>query len=135
MILIINKDLKNMKQIRFTTQKKIMEEEIGKINHFFSADEFYQRISRKDKLIGIATVYRFLKDLRKKNQLFTYTCRRRNVYSRKKISHCHFLCEKTGKVIHFDVDSLDFLKDKIPGTISSFQLEVRGTCDDCKSKL
>ena len=41
------------------------------------------------------------------------------------------LCEETGKIIHFDVDSLDFLKNKIPGTISSFQIEVRGVCSKC----
>ena len=39
--------------------------------------------------------------------------------------------EETGKVIHFDVDSLDFLKNKIPGSISSFQIEVKGKCEEC----
>ena len=41
------------------------------------------------------------------------------------------ICEETGKVIHFDVDSLDFLKNKIPGSISSFQIEVKGRCKEC----
>lgn len=130
MILIINKDSMGMKPTRLTTQKKAMEEEIGRIDHFFSAEDFHERIHRKERHTGIATVYRFLKDCREKNVIFSYTCRRRRVYSRKKISHCHFICEKTGKVIHFDVASLDFLKDKIPGTVRSFQLDVRGVCDD-----
>jgi hypothetical protein len=38
--------------------------------------------------------------------------------------------EKTGKVIHFKIESLDFLKNKIPGTIKSFQIEVRGICNN-----
>ncbi len=123
-----------MKQPRLTIQKKMMRREIKSFNNFFSAEDFFKRVASKDRKIGIATVYRFLKNLREMNKLYAYVCDRRFVYSRKKVSHCHFICEETGKVIHFDVDSLDFLKDKIPGEIRSFQLEVRGSCNECRSK-
>jgi Fe2+ or Zn2+ uptake regulation protein len=71
--------------------------------------------------------------MRNEGTIYSYLCDRRIVYSREKKSHCHFICEKTGKVVHFDVDSLDFLKNKIPGSITSFQLEVKGICkDNCR---
>jgi len=114
--------------MRTTKQKQILEEELNKFNSFFSAEDLYQKV--KNKNIGIATVYRFLKD----KQLYSYICERKKIYSKEKRSHCHFLCEETGKIIHFDIDSLDFLKNKIPGTISSFQLEVKGVCKDCNKK-
>jgi Fe2+ or Zn2+ uptake regulation protein len=88
-------------------------------------------VHKKDDRIGIATVYRFLKNLKENNKIFSYTCNRRKIYSKRNTSHCHFVCEKSGKVIHFDVESLDFLKDKIPGTVNSFQIEVKGTCREC----
>jgi Fur family ferric uptake transcriptional regulator len=124
-----------MKQSRKTKQKELMEKLLNSMNVFFSAEDFFKIVQKKDSQIGIATVYRFLNDLKKKNKIHLYTCDRRTLYSREKNSHCHYICEKTGKIIHFDIDSLDFLKkikDKIPGTITSFQLEIRGTCEKCK---
>lgn len=120
------------RQNRVTRQKKIIAQELNKVNSFFSAEELYERVKQKDKNIGLATIYRFLKEANDKGDLFAYTCNRRTIYSKGKKSHCHFECEKTGRIIHFEVDNIDFLKDKIPGTITSFQLEVKGICNNCK---
>ena len=106
------------------------------MNSFFSAEEVYSLARKKDNKIGIATVYRFLNKLKKQNKIYSYVCDRKALYSNEKKSHCHFVCEKTGKVIHFEINNLDFLKyvkDKIPGKINSFQLEIKGVCNDCKS--
>ena len=116
---------------RATRQKAIIQSCIDTKKGFFSADDLFEDVQKSDPAIGKATVYRYLKEQRKHSNLFSYVCDGRAVYSTKKRSHCHFICEKTGKVIHFDVDSLDFLKDKIPGEIESFQLEVRGVCTKC----
>ncbi|PIZ55971.1 hypothetical protein COY28_01355, partial [Candidatus Woesearchaeota archaeon CG_4_10_14_0_2_um_filter_57_5] len=94
-----------------------------------------QDASRQARSMGIATVYRFLRDKKRTGEVRSYLCNRKTVYTTSKMSHCHFVCEKTGEVIHFDVDSLDFMQEKIPGTISSFQIEVRGTCEECVSDM
>ncbi len=120
-----------MSKTRQTRQKEILNNELENTAGFFTAEELFEEAIKNDKKLGLATVYRFLKNLREKQQIFSYMCDGRLVYSRQKKSHCHFVCESTGKIIHFDVDSLDFLKDKIPGTIKSFQIEVKGLCDDC----
>jgi len=119
---------------RKTKQKELIERELKKITTFFSADDIYSKIKKIDSSIGIATIYRFLKELEEKDQIFYYICDRRKVYSFNKNSHCHFTCEKTGKVIHFEIDNIDFLKNKIPGKIISFQLDVKGVCEQCKRK-
>ncbi len=121
-------------KLRNTKQKELIQKEIESFKSFFTAEELYVKAKKIDSKIGLATIYRHLKSLRKSKQIFSYICDKKLIYSMEKKSHCHFICEQTGNIIHFDVDSLDFLKDKIPGTISSFQIEVRGTCNKCSAK-
>jgi|TARA_Y100000310_G_scaffold195610_1_gene195582 Fur family ferric uptake transcriptional regulator len=116
---------------RNTKQKEIINKEIEKINDFFTSEDLYNIIKKKHPEIGLATIYRFMKELRKNNRIHAYTCNYRLLYSKDKKSHCHFFCEETEKVFHFDVDSLDFLKNKIPGSISSIQIEIKGKCGEC----
>ena len=126
-----------MKNSRKTKQKEIISKEFDKINHLFSAEELFKKVNKKDKTIGIATVYRFLKENRNKRKIHSYTCNRRIIYSKEENNHCHFICEKTGKIIHFHLENLDFLKgikNKIPGSINSIQLEIKGECKDEKTK-
>ncbi len=113
---------------RNTKQKEILSKELNKIDTFFSAEDLYT----KTKNISLATTYRFLAELKNKGELYSYVCNRKTVYSKQAKSHCHFTCEKTGQIIHFEIDNIDFLKNKVPGKITSFQLEVKGICDDCK---
>ncbi len=119
---------------RITRQKEIIQKELDKIDSFFNADFLLNKVKKVDKKIGLATIYRFLEEAKNDNQLFSYKCNCKTVYSKHDKSHCHFVCEKTGKIIHFKIDSLDFLKNKIPGSIKSFQIEVRGMCNDCGKK-
>lgn len=122
-----------VKSSRETNQKKIISEIVEKQTGFFTAEEIYKQI--KNKNMGIATVYRFLKSQRKQNKLYSYLCNRRMLYSNEKKSHCHYICEKTGKISHFEIDNLNFLnsiRKQIPGNITSIQLEIKGICEDCQ---
>lgn len=116
---------------RNTKQKETIKTEIEQIEVLFNADELFERLQKIDHKIGKATIYRYLKDAEKEKKLYTYTCDRKKIYSKENKSHCHFKCEKTGKIIHFELDNLDFIKNKIPGSITSFQLEVKGICNNC----
>jgi Fur family transcriptional regulator, ferric uptake regulator len=118
---------------RNTKQKQIITQEIAKMGEFFSAEELYDKLKIIDESIGIATIYRNLKTMVEKKEINMYMCDRRQVYA-KTHNHCHFIDEETGEVIHFDIASLDFLKNKIPGKITSFQIEVRGKLDTKKIK-
>lgn len=122
------------KNSRQTRQKKELEKAIASTRPFFTAEDLHDQIRKRHPEIGLATIYRHLKNMRAEHAIYFYKCDGRLVYSKEKKSHCHFICEETGKIIHFDIDSLDFLKNKIPGTIDSFQLEVHGTCENCKKE-
>lgn len=122
------------KQSRQTKQKELIAHIISSFETFFTAEDVHEKIKKEDPKIGIATIYRYLKECTNNKSLYSYTCDRKSIYSKEKTNHCHFICETTGKTFHFEIDSLDFLKDKIPGQIKSFQLEVRGICPDCEDK-
>ncbi len=120
-----------MKKSRKTKQKQLIQSEISKFTSFFTADELSAQIKKKDPTIGIATVYRLLKDLRKKRELHSYVCNRKMIYSREKNNHCHFICQRCGQTTHFSIDKIDFLTTKIKGEICHFQIDVHGICEKC----
>jgi Fur family transcriptional regulator, ferric uptake regulator len=115
-----------------TKQKELIKEETEKFNAFFTTEELFNKVKQKDKRIGIATIYRSLKDLRNKGELHSYLCNRRTVYSKEENHHCHFTCQKCGNVKHFDIESIDFLK--IKEEICHFQIDIHGTCKKCKKE-
>ncbi len=114
-----------MRLSRKTKQKKLLRELVKKQNSFFSAKELHKKAQQIEEDIGIATVYRFLKKEVAALRLHSYICQRRQVYSKHK-THCHFIDEETGKIKHFDLDSIDFIANKIPGKVTSINIEVKG---------
>jgi len=120
-----------VKKTRKTKQKELIESEVKTFTSLFTADELFDKIKKKDNTIGIATVYRLLKDLRKKKELHSYVCERKMIYSREKNNHCHFICQKCDQITHFNIEKIDFLKSKIKGEICHFQIDVHGICDQC----
>lgn len=130
--MLLNFIINKMKISRSTKQKELLKKEIKAIKTFFDAEELLKKAQQHDTNIGIATVYRFLKEQTKQGSLHAYQCDRRTIYSKQR-QHCHYTCQKTGKTEHFTVDSIDFLKHKLPGSIVSFQIEVTGMCEECKT--
>lgn len=130
LIIVINK--KMLKKIRQTRQKQAINRELESFKTFFTINDLYERIKRKDKKIGIATLYRFLKELKKKNLICSYRCQERQIYSKSKNSHCHFRCQKCGNVKHISIGSIDFIKKNIKNSICHFQIDIEGICKDCE---
>jgi len=120
--------------MRQTRQKELIEQEIASFSSFFNAEELYDKVSKKNKSIGIATIYRFLNNLVKIGEIHSYTCDRKTIYSNSRKNHCHFTCEKCGEVKHIDIRKLDFLKKEIKGEICHFQIDVTGKCEKCLNK-
>ena len=116
---------------RNTRQKEIIIKEVNNLNQFFNANELYEKVNKKDSKIGIATVYRILRDLRKRNILHSYICNRKTIYSKDDRSHCHFTCQKCGKISHLSIKSLNFLENTNK-SICHFQIDVEGVCESCR---
>jgi len=125
LILIINK------MVRKTKQKQIIEKEVRKFKSFFYADELYHEVNKQKNVIGIATIYRYLKDLINRGEIHSYQCNRKTLYSFSKENHCHFICKKCASLTHINLKKLDFLHEEIKGKICHLQLDITGTCEKC----
>ncbi len=113
-----------------TKQRKDLYSSLEGFSSFFNAEELFEKASKKNEKIGIATVYRFLKKLVEDHELHSYTCEGKTIYSKNKHNHCHFICKKCGKKEHIDVKKLDFL-EKGKKKVCHFQIDITGTCEDC----
>ena len=122
------------KKSRQTKQKELLEEELNKFSTLFTAEDLLEKAQKRDHKLGIATVYRFLKELRQEHLCHTYQCSGKTIYSRESTHHCHFHCQKCGKEEHFSVENLDFLQKKVPGEICHFQIDAEGICRNCLQK-
>lgn len=116
---------------RKTRQKEIVQNELKKFSSFFTAEDLHGAAKKIDEDVGIATIYRFLKESAKKEEIHSYQCGNRSVYSTHKNNHSHFICEKCGKSRHITLESIDFIKRKIDGNICHMQIDVYGLCKDC----
>lgn len=130
LIFILNKHMKS----RSTKQKKLLQEETKQFSSFFTAEELYKKVQKKDPKLGTATVYRFLTTLTREGRIHSYSCNRRKLYSISNKSHSHFSCEECGKTEHLNITSLDFIQNKVEGSISHFQIDITGICDKCSKK-
>ena len=117
---------------RKTKQKNIISQEIKKFDSFFTGEELYKSIIKNNPKIGIATIYRFLKNLRDKKEIHSYNCNRRIIYSFYKKSHCHFVFEKCKKISHIDIKNIDFIGRLTNTEVCHFQLDIYGICNECK---
>jgi len=118
---------------RHTRQERALTESLNHFDAFFTADELARETQEKSH-VGVATVYRFLKNKELAGEVHSYICRRRRLYSVNEDSHCHFTCAKCGRVEHFKLSKIDFIKDATKGRVCHFQLDVTGVCTRCLKK-
>ncbi len=123
-----------MVEKRETKQKKAIEEAIRKTNTFFSAEELHSKLKKENPNMGIATVYRFLRELQKERIIHAFVCDRKGLYSKKGMSHSHFVCEICGVKKHIEIDKIDFLKKYLTEDICHVQIELSGICPMCKDR-
>jgi Fur family transcriptional regulator, ferric uptake regulator len=122
----------NMSKVsRKTKQKEQIRDVVLANDGFFSAEELYSNVKRKNKTIGIATVYRSLKDLDHKGEVHCYICGKRKLYTTENGNHCHFICHKCGRTEHFILKKVDFLRELKMGQACHFQVDIHGICRKC----
>ncbi len=120
--------------MRTTKQKNILLQAIQSSKSFFDAAALHKQVLTIDHRIGIATTYRFLKQLEEKGEVHSYLCANRKIYSVSKQNHVHFTCESCGKMTHLTLKNVDFLKQEITDEICHFQIDLVGVCKECAKK-
>lgn len=121
---------------RETKQRKIILEELKKVNTHPTADSVFRMVKRKLPSISFGTVYRNLNLLRDQGNLLELVCGKYSCHYDAKIeTHYHFLCLKCQKVFDLKEPVFNNLDDKI-GRKSGFEVKYHrmdfyGYCKDC----
>ncbi len=140
----INKNFKkylSSKGLRRTLQRDIIINEITRSAEHLTADEIYERLKRKNPLIGYATVCRNLKllceaeiieEIKIGNQKTRYELKFENSH------HDHLICIKCGKFIEVFSEKIEELQNEMAKRegfrVIRHKLEIYGICSHCASK-
>ncbi len=105
-----------------------------------TAQELYEKVSSKDRGVGFATVYRFLRDLAEKN--FVTEVRMGGHSSRYELTtqdhHDHLTCTSCGKICEFENKKIEKLQMQVADyfgfQLTNHILELYGLCPSCQSQ-
>ena len=127
-----------MRTTRKTRQKAVLHAEMGQLERLFTPEELHARVRSRLPGVGIATVYRFLKQEAGEGRVHRYRHGRKRVYSAHAKSDAHFICERCGRQKHLDLAAFDFggaMKAEPGARACHFQLDVFGACEKCAGKM
>ena len=124
------------KKTRMTRQRRMILEEIRKLNSHPAADEIYERVRKRLPRISLGTVYRNLDVLCEMGEIqrleLSSSMKRYDGIAKK---HYHIRCVCCGRVDDAPIAPLNRLEDDLYGTtvfeIIGHNLEFTGLCPQC----
>ena len=127
----------NPLNLRMTRQRRVILEELRKVNTHPSADEIYEMVRKRLPRISLGTVYRNLEVLSESGdiQKLELGCSLRR-FDGTPENHYHIRCTRCDRVvdapIDFSIDIEQKLKDETNFKIIGHKLEFIGICPDCQ---
>jgi Fur family ferric uptake transcriptional regulator len=105
-----------------------------------TAQELFERVTKKDSSVGFATVYRFLRDMANKG--FVTEVRMGGQASRYELTskehHDHLTCTKCGKIVEFENKKIEKLQEQVAEyfgfVLTNHILELYGVCSTCQTR-
>ena len=125
---------------RNTKQKQIILETLRKDKTHPTITEIYEKVSKKQKNIGKATVYRNVNDLVDNDQVKKIVDEEENFhYDGNEEEHIHLICKNCKKIIDiFDTNQAEFIENVAKENsilIESANITFEGFCSECKKLL
>lgn len=124
---------------RMTPQRKIILEELKKLNNHPGADEIYEVVRKRLPRVSLGTVYRnldILSELGEIQKLELSGTMNRFDWDIKK--HYHIRCIECGRIENAPLAPLNQIEDELYGatvyTIMGHRLEFVGLCPSCSAK-
>ncbi len=126
-------------QMRLTTQRQIILEELGKVKTHPTANEVYDMVRKRLPRIGLGTVYRNLELMSETGIILKLevggTQKR---FDATVDPHYHIRCLSCGKVNDIDIPVMEEI-NKTAAEISQYQIlghhiEFSGICETCNSQ-
>ncbi|MBI4970665.1 MAG: transcriptional repressor [Candidatus Omnitrophica bacterium] len=133
------KALLEAKGLKLTHERRVIFEEVSRLNEHFDADSLYDRFKKKGLRISRDTVYRTIPLLLESNVIQKSVGEgKREFFERtpSKGHHDHILCVQCGKIIEFTSKEIELLQDKICAKYG-FKLTFHdhrlfGYCKECQ---
>ena len=110
------------------------------IGRHISAEELYAEVKKISPHVGYATIYRTLRLLRECDLLqerhFDEGQARYEAMGER--HHDHFICERCGKIMEFENDSIERLQEMVARELKAelrrHKMELYGICADCLAR-
>jgi Fur family ferric uptake transcriptional regulator len=125
---------------KLTKQREIILDTIlEKENWHFTAEDLFAAARKKDRDIGMATIYRTLELMQNLDIVhvldFNDDSRKYEIYL-EEAHHHHLICKGCGKLIEFSDQDIDYfeseLEEKYNFEITEHKLRFYGYCNECK---
>lgn len=126
-----------------TTNKKKILDYIKKQDSSFTTKSLYQEMKKEKEDVGLTTIYRFLEELEKQEQIKKY-------YNSKNIAYYQYLdpcshenhfylkCSECGNLIHIDCDCIIDLEKHIQKKhhfkMDNKNIVITGYCSNCRGE-
>jgi len=128
--------VERVKKMRMTPQRRVILEELRRVNDHPAADEIYRRVRERLPKISLGTVYRNLEVLCELGEIqrleLSGSTKRYDGVPNK---HYHIRCVGCGRVDDAPIAPLNQLEDDLYGTtvydIIGHNLEFTGLCPHC----
>ncbi len=124
---------------RVTAQRRLILEALEEADEHLDAETLYQRLRKRDRSIGLATVYRTLNVLHQAGlieQRYLDQDHSRGYYEVHTDEHYHFTCRQCGKVVEFETDLVATmrreLRERYGAQVEVAALHLEGLCADCR---
>jgi Fur family peroxide stress response transcriptional regulator len=123
---------------RHTRQLEVIWEAIKDDSSHPTADQIYERVRKEIPNISLGTVYRNLQKLAAQQRLQVLKLSRSQHFDPLVDRHDHFICESCGRVYDIFVEPKEeIFPPTLPKEgfkVTSRQLSLYGTCNDCSAK-
>lgn len=133
------KDYLTAHGLRFTRQRELIAEAFFEAEGHPNIDELYDRVRRRDRRIGQATVYRTLKllvDSGLANSSRFGGSAARYEAADDDDHHDHLVCTRCGKILEFVNETIELLQEQIATehgfVMVDHKMEIYGVCPACR---
>jgi len=126
--------------LKSTSQRDDIARAFFEIGHHISAEELYAEVKKRNPHVGYATIYRTLRllkecELVQERHFDEGQARYESVSER---HHDHFICEKCGKIIEFENESIERLQElvarELKARLTRHKMELYGLCSECLAR-
>ncbi len=126
--------------LKSTAQRDDIARVFFEMGRHVSAEELYAEVKKVSAHMGYATIYRTLRllrecDLLQERHFDEGQARYEAVDER---HHDHFICERCGKIIEFENESIERLQELVARELGArlrrHKMELYGVCGDCLTR-